>query len=331
MTAARRQGKNADSSAVPTPPPPRSRNPLTRLTALEADTDRLRRLVRDAFQAITEVTDRVDGSAGAPPARTASARKAAAAAAAGHFAPLGALRRRAGAPAHSPAVPHGTTSVEGELVTDGAWWSGGGAPALRTRLRACVHGSTRAGADAFFAQVDAVQGAGPSLVAAGVGGWAPPSAGGGNGATLTKAFYSATLAPRCRLLLAPLGARGDDVAPTLNPVAGAGLTAASRHGCALHARAAGAAVAARWRGPRVGAVAARFAPGAARPDVAATTLLQVDAALAPGASVGVTALVDAPKRARARPPRSARGRPPPLLHPHRWQTHQRTSPAPPPL
>jgi len=288
----------AGGATTPTPPHhPPPLNPFARLDAVEGDIARLRRLVRDAFEAVTDASDRIDGpgggggsGGGAHPRR---GDRAAAASAAGRFAALGALRRRAGAPAHQAVGGEGV-SVEGEAVTDAVWARArGGAPALtlRSRLRALVHGPARGGKDGFLAQLDAGDGGGG-------GGWgghpatlAPPP-------TLTKLLYSASLAPRARLLVAPLGARGSDVAATLNPAAGGGLSRAARHGCALHARAAGAALAARYAWPGATLTAARFeAPGGG-----ATTLVQADGAVGARASVGVAAS-RAPPRSRRRPAR----------------------------
>ena len=57
--------------------------------------------------------------------------------------------------------------------------------------------------------------------------------------------------------------RGDDVAATLNPAAGRGLTHLLRHGCALHQRAAGSGVGLALRGGgQLHAAAAHLVSGA---------------------------------------------------------------------
>jgi hypothetical protein len=57
--------------------------------------------------------------------------------------------------------------------------------------------------------------------------------------------------------------RGDDVAATLNPAAGRGLTHLTRHGCALHQRASGTGVGVSLRGgERLHAAAAHLVSGA---------------------------------------------------------------------
>jgi hypothetical protein len=57
--------------------------------------------------------------------------------------------------------------------------------------------------------------------------------------------------------------RGDNVAATLNPAAGRGLTHLLRHGCALHQRAAGSGVGVSLRGGgRLHAAAAHLVSGA---------------------------------------------------------------------
>jgi hypothetical protein len=57
--------------------------------------------------------------------------------------------------------------------------------------------------------------------------------------------------------------RGDDVAATLNPASGRGLSHLTRHGCALHQRAAGSGVSLALRGGgRLHAAAAHLVSGA---------------------------------------------------------------------
>ena len=67
-----------------------------------------------------------------------------------------------------------------------------------------------------------------------------------------------TLAPHrdLQLALALAGGRGDDVAVTLNPVAGRGLTALVRHGCALHQACQGAGAGFSWRAAQDATLAA---------------------------------------------------------------------------
>ena len=47
-------------------------------------------------------------------------------------------------------------------------------------------------------------------------------------------LYTLSPARKLTIVLAPVGGRGDDVASTLNPVAGRGLTHLVRFGCGLH-------------------------------------------------------------------------------------------------
>jgi len=61
---------------------------------------------------------------------------------------------------------------------------------------------------------------------------------------LQKILYSCRVAPGLRAIMAPFGARGQDVAYTLNPLAGQGLTSSVKHGNPLHQRVLGSALAA---------------------------------------------------------------------------------------
>ena len=47
-------------------------------------------------------------------------------------------------------------------------------------------------------------------------------------------LYTLSPARNLDIVMAPMGGRGDDMASTLNPVAGRGLTHLVRLGCALH-------------------------------------------------------------------------------------------------
>jgi len=62
--------------------------------------------------------------------------------------------------------------------------------------------------------------------------------------SMQKVLYNCKLAPGLRMVLAPFGARGQDVAFTLNPFSGQGLGASVEHGSPLHQRILGAVVAA---------------------------------------------------------------------------------------
>jgi hypothetical protein len=61
---------------------------------------------------------------------------------------------------------------------------------------------------------------------------------------LQKILYSCRVAPGLRAILAPFGARGQDVAYTLNPLAGQGLTSSVKHGNPLHQKVLGSVLAA---------------------------------------------------------------------------------------
>lgn len=61
---------------------------------------------------------------------------------------------------------------------------------------------------------------------------------------LQKILYSCRVAPGLRAIMAPFGARGKDVAYTLNPLAGQGLTSSVKHGNPLHQKVLGSALAA---------------------------------------------------------------------------------------
>jgi hypothetical protein len=61
---------------------------------------------------------------------------------------------------------------------------------------------------------------------------------------LQKILYSCRIGPGLRAILAPFGARGQDVAYTLNPLAGQGLTSSVKHGNPLHQKVLGSVLAA---------------------------------------------------------------------------------------
>ncbi len=79
--------------------------------------------------------------------------------------------------------------------------------------------------------------------------------------TLTKLLYRCSPASWLQLVLAPVGARGQDAAYTLNPVAGQGLTSVVRDGNPLFALVAGPMLAATLALKRLWINAGYFAAG----------------------------------------------------------------------
>ena len=356
------------SSAPPRPPPPTP--PFS--AADNADVQALRRLVREAFETLQAHGERLEalepeseggGVGGAPspsppppPSSSSSpfspsrpsrgARLLRDAEAASRFAPLGAMRRRAGGSSARRAAAAGaaeSASLEGEVVVDAGVANSNSSshpssssllPATRARVRACLHGPARGGRDAWLAQVDAF-GGGSSPPSS-------PSSGQSPAAALSRLLYSLSLGRRSRLLLSPLGCRGCDVAPTLNPTAGAGLTSAARDGSSPHLRLGGGGEEAgfggsgsgsgnqaaigwrhRWRGG-AGVSAAAFhrpppfppspppslspqksvSPGGGK----TSTLIQLDGPLTDSLSAGVVAVLERPHGGRGRREgRDARG------------------------
>lgn len=338
------------SSSAPCPPPrhPPAIPPFS--AADNADVQALRRLVREAFETLQAHGERLEalepesenegGSGGrgnySPSRLSKGARLLRDAEAAARFAALGAMRRRAGgssARRAAAASESASSSLEGEVVVDAGVANSNAPsstspssssssassflPATRGRIRACLHGRARGGRDAWLAQVDAFGGHSSLSFRS------PPSSFGS--AALSKLLYSLQVGRRSRLLLSPLGCRGCDVAPTLNPTAGAGLTSAARDGSSPHLRlgggeesgsGGGAQQAAvgwrhRWRGG-AGVSAAAFhqpfpsspsplsLPQKSSPGGKTSTLIQLDGPLTDSLSAGVVAVLERPHRRRGK-------------------------------
>lgn len=78
-------------------------------------------------------------------------------------------------------------------------------------------------------------------------------------------LYTLSPHPDVALAVALAGGRGDDVAVTLNPVAGRGLTHLVRLGCSLHQACRGAGPGLSWRASRDATLAAAVMHGGAAP------------------------------------------------------------------
>ena len=242
------------------------------------------------------------------------------------------MRRRAGGSSARRAAPAGAallaagggggaSSLEGEVVVDAG--ASAAAPsssssfpdrscAAGARVRACLHGTARGGRDSWLAQLDASSPL-PAVAAGAVG--EPRGLSSAMAApALSKLLYSLSLGRRSRLLLSPLGGRGCDVAPTLNPVAGAGLTHAARDGSSPHSRLGGgdgagggsgpAAAAVGWRhrwrgGAGVSAAAfhqpSRSCSSPSHSGGKTSTLIQLDGPLSDSVSAGVVAVLERPR------------------------------------
>ena len=107
---------------------------------------------------------------------------------------------------------------------------------------------------------------------------------------LQKILYSCKVAPGLRAILAPFGARGQDVAYTLNPLAGQGLTSSVKHGNPLHQKLLGSVIGAAADLKRAWLSLGYFSQTGEDGTVQDTILAQAVIAPIPAISLGVTVL-----------------------------------------
>lgn len=182
----------------------------------------LKRLLREAFADLVRVRTRLDeleAVTGVTPSDTIA-----------DATPLDPDAARKGShaqasPRGGPSVLSGALKIGGGLLWEDEPAAGGlGAVAdagvrLGTDLILRVGAPVRGGKDAVMAEVRVDPGE--------------------EQFALQRILYSARIAPGLRAVLAPFGARGQDVAYTLNPLAGQGLTSAVKHGSPMHRRVLG--------------------------------------------------------------------------------------------
>ena len=107
---------------------------------------------------------------------------------------------------------------------------------------------------------------------------------------LQKILYNCRLAPSIRAIMAPFGARGQDVAYTLNPLAGQGLTSAVKHGNPLHQKVLGSVIGAAADLKRLWFSIAYFSQSTDSGMLQDTLLAQAVIAPVPAASIGLMVL-----------------------------------------
>lgn len=158
-------------------------------------------------------------------------------------------------PASTPGRPAGTTSPGSGVAAAAPAGGGSGGPSAPSEpLQAA---GVRLGTDLLLRLSQAVRGGADSLHAELA--LDPES----QRVAVRRVLYRAGLLPGLRLLLAPFGARGEDAAYTLNPLAGQGLAALVRRGCPLHAARLGSLAGLAVDGNRTWGSAALFARGGA--------------------------------------------------------------------
>lgn len=106
--------------------------------------------------------------------------------------------------------------------------------------------------------------------------------------SLHKVLYNCKVAPGLRLILSPFGARGQDVAYTLNPFAGQGLVSTVKHGSPLYQRVLGAVIGATADLKRAWLSAAFFSQAAEDGTASDTVFLQAVVAPLSALSLGLT-------------------------------------------
>ncbi|KAL6769188.1 hypothetical protein ACKKBF_B17820 [Auxenochlorella protothecoides x Auxenochlorella symbiontica] len=111
------------------------------------------------------------------------------------------------------------------------------------------------------------------------------------GLGLTKLMYRIGASPNLHVFLAPHGACGEDLAFTLNPVAGQGLTHVLEKGCPLHQSRLGSGVGAALSLPGVWISAGTFLDRQSAGHSAAQHFGQVTAAVGPHLNLAATALL----------------------------------------
>lgn len=107
---------------------------------------------------------------------------------------------------------------------------------------------------------------------------------------LQKILYNCRLAPSLRAIMAPFGARGQDVAYTLNPLAGQGLTSTVKRGNPLHQKILGSVIGAAADLKRVWLSLAYFSQQTDAGLLQDTLLAQAVIAPVPAISLGMMVL-----------------------------------------
>ncbi|KAK9815530.1 hypothetical protein WJX72_005223 [[Myrmecia] bisecta] len=120
-------------------------------------------------------------------------------------------------------------------------------------------------------------------------------------AYLQKVLYKAQVSPQLRVLLAGLGGRGEDAAPTLNPQAGLGLTRLMHSGCNLHQQCGGTGVGATYSMDDISLSAAHFLTSLDEPTASSSSLLQFSASPTPAFSTALVLVRHACRAPRLHP------------------------------
>ena len=107
---------------------------------------------------------------------------------------------------------------------------------------------------------------------------------------LQKILYSCRVFPGLRAILAPFGARGQDVAYTLNPLAGQGLTSSVKHGNPLHQKVLGSVLAAAADLKKAWLSVAYFSSTGDDGEIQDTVMAQAVISPIPAISLGLTVL-----------------------------------------